>query len=101
MGPEFRRLFHARTNREILNNVAKKDSLVAERKTAMVSVIHELLIIKDIKNPVKELSHELLQQWMNEYPDKFFGLKDVESILNVYFFRSIKNLKFSLGLIKD
>jgi hypothetical protein len=105
IGEEFKKLYaydkKPKSREETFEDVKKKDGLVSERKAQIVSTIKELIASEGMENPAKELTIEVLQSWLNKHPDKFFGLKDSSNILGTYFYGGMKNLKFSLGLIKE
>ena len=62
------------------------------RRKAMVSNLKDLCAQKNITNR-DQLTKKTLQQFMLDYPDKFFGLKSADGVLNHYFMNTLSTLK--------
>ncbi len=91
----------AREKEQMLKNIKERDKIFAERKTQLVGVVKDLILSENIQNPLDQLTIKLLQKLMDANPDKFLGIRSARSLIQTYFFGEMRNLKFSLGLIKE
>jgi|ERR1035437_129506 hypothetical protein len=86
---------------QAFDNVKNKDASIEERKAQIIEAIKELIVSENMQNPAKQLTVKVLQIWIDNNPDKFFGITRVDSVLKTYFYSQMSSLKFSLGLVEE